>query len=91
MEVLQHVKDDVRYSAMLIVAGMSDMRITPWNGGKLAARLQTSSASGKPVLLRIDFDAGHGIGCTRKQGDDLRADTYTFVLWQANAQRYRPV
>jgi prolyl oligopeptidase len=31
-------------------------------------------------LLRIDFEAGHGIGSTREQTDALMADIYTFTL-----------
>jgi hypothetical protein len=38
-----------------------------WQPGKMAARLQAATASDKPVLLRVDFDAGHGVGSTKKQ------------------------
>ena len=34
------------------------------------------------MLLRIDYDAGHGIGSTRAQQDREAADTYAFLLWQ---------
>jgi prolyl oligopeptidase len=33
-----------------------------------------------PVLLRLDYDAGHGIGNTRAQQLEENADTYAF-LW----------
>jgi prolyl oligopeptidase len=52
--------------------------------GKMTARLQAASTSGKPILLRVDFDAGHGIGSTRTQQDREAADTYAFLLWQLN-------
>jgi len=29
--------------------------------------LQAASTSGKPVLLRVDYEAGHGVGSTEKQ------------------------
>jgi prolyl oligopeptidase len=32
------------------------------------------------VLLRVDFDAGHGIGLPRAQQDREAADTYAFLL-----------
>jgi prolyl oligopeptidase len=57
---------------------------------KLAARLQAATASGKPVLLRVDFDAGHGIGSTRTQSDALYADAFAFVLWQTAARGFQP-
>jgi prolyl oligopeptidase len=34
-------------------------------------------------LLRVDFDAGHGLGSTRSQVDAERADEFAFVLWHA--------
>ncbi len=90
MDAYQHVRDGVAYPAVLIVAGMSDPRVAPWHGGKFAARLQAANASGKPVLLRVDFDAGHGIGSTRRQRDELLADIFAFTLWRAGKARYQP-
>jgi prolyl oligopeptidase len=52
----------------------------------MAARLQATSSSGKPVLLRVEFEAGHGIGSTRAQQDREAADTYAFLLWQTGAK-----
>jgi prolyl oligopeptidase len=31
-------------------------------------------------MLRVDFDAGHGLGSTRDQTDALRADIYAWAL-----------
>jgi prolyl oligopeptidase len=31
----------------------------------------------------VTFDAGHGLGSTRGQIDDERADEFAFVLWRA--------
>jgi prolyl oligopeptidase len=49
---------------------------------KMTARLQQANASGNPILLRVDFDAGHGIGSNRRQALDLKADEYTFLGWR---------
>ena len=59
-----------------------DPRVAPFHVAKMTARLQTASSSGKPILLRVDYDAGHGIGSTRSQQDREAADTYAFLLWQ---------
>jgi prolyl oligopeptidase len=83
MDALQHVKDGTRYPAVLLTVGMTDPRVEAWHGGKMAARLQKANRSGKPILLRVSFDAGHGLGSTRSQIDDERADEFAFVLWQA--------
>ena len=45
----------------------------------MAARLQAATTSGKPVLLRIDYDAGHGIGSTRNQANEEATDVITFL------------
>jgi len=47
---------------------------------KLAARLRASTTSGQPILIRVDRDAGHGIGSTSDQAYAERADTWSFYL-----------
>jgi prolyl oligopeptidase len=78
----QAVKDGTRYPAVLLTTGVTDPRVAPFHVAKMAARLQAATHSGKPVLLRVDYDAGHGIGSTRSQQDREAADTYSFLLWQ---------
>ena len=78
----QAVRDGTPYPAVLLTTGVTDPRVAPFHVGKMTARLQAASSSGKPVLLRVDFDAGHGIGSTRAQADREAADTYAFLLWQ---------
>ena len=41
--------------------------------------------SGRPVLLRIDYHAGH-VGLTKDQNDRILADVYSFLFWQLNGQ-----
>jgi prolyl oligopeptidase len=81
----QSVKDGTAYPAVLLTTGVTDPRVAPFHLGKMTARLQAASNSGKPILLRVDFDAGHGIGSTRAQQDREAADTYAFLLWQLRA------
>ena len=64
--------------------------IDAWQAGKLAARLQAATSSGKPILLRIDYDAGHGFGSTKKSQYEERADTFAFMLWQAGVAGFQP-
>ena len=86
----QHVRDGVAYPAVLLTTGVTDPRVGPFHVAKMAARLQAASASGKPILLRVDFDAGHGVGSTRTQQDREAADTYAFLLWQTGVRGYQP-
>ncbi len=78
----QAVKDGTPYPAVLLTTGVTDPRVAPFHVAKMTARLQAATSSGKPVLLRVDYDAGHGIGSTRSQQDREAADTYAFLLWQ---------
>ncbi|MEA3139929.1 MAG: prolyl oligopeptidase [Gammaproteobacteria bacterium] len=78
----QSVKDGTPYPAVLLTTGVTDPRVAPFHLAKMTARLQVASTSGKPILLRVDYDAGHGIGSTRAQQDREAADTYAFLLWQ---------
>jgi prolyl oligopeptidase len=78
----QSVKDGTPYPAVLLTTGVTDPRVAPFHVAKMAARLQAATSSGKPILLRVDYDAGHGLGSTRSQQDREAADTYAFLLWQ---------
>ncbi len=82
MSTLHQVKDGVNYPAVLLTHGVNDPRVEVWQSTKTAARLQAASRSGKPVLLRLDYDAGHGIGSTKAQQQAERADMFAFLLWQ---------
>ena len=90
MSAYHWVKDGTNYPAVLVTTGFNDPRVDSWQAAKMAARLQAASTSGKPVLLRIDYDAGHGIGSTKKQGYEERADTFAFLLWQAGLTGPKP-
>ncbi|MDR3504638.1 MAG: prolyl oligopeptidase family serine peptidase [Acidocella sp.] len=90
MDAYQHVHDKVKYPSVLLTTGLNDPRVSPWEPAKMAARLQVATASGNPVLLRVDEDAGHGIGSTRAQRDRETADIMAFVLWRTGDPRYQP-
>lgn len=90
MSTLHHVVDRTRYPAVLLTHGINDPRVDPWMSFKLAARLQAATASKKPVLLRVDYDAGHGIGSTKLQYQQEMADTFAFLLWQFGEQDFQP-
>jgi prolyl oligopeptidase len=86
----QAVKDGVAYPAVLLTTGVTDPRVGPFHVAKMTARLQAATSSGKPILLRVEFEAGHGIGSTRAQQDREAADTYAFLLWQTGVKGYQP-
>jgi prolyl oligopeptidase len=90
MDSYLHVRDGMKYPAVLVETGANDPRVPSWMPAKMAARLQVATASARPILLRTDFDAGHGLGSTRAQADRLRADEYTFLFWQLGDPAFQP-
>lgn len=86
-----HVKDGTHYPAIMLTTGMNDPRVVSWEPGKMAARLQAATSGGKPVLLRVDYQGGHGgFGATRSQLDEVTADEWSFLLWQFGVPEYQP-
>ena len=90
MSAYEHVKQGAAYPAIMITTGFNDPRVASWQPGKLAARLQAATSSGKPVLLRVDYDAGHGFGSTKTQRETEMADEFSFALWQFGVAGFQP-
>ena len=90
MDAYQHVRDGTSYPSILLTTGLNDPRVSSWEPTKMAARLQAANASKNPILLRIETDAGHGIGSTRGQRDRETADILAFMLWRTGDPRYQP-
>jgi prolyl oligopeptidase len=89
MDGVQHVKPGVKYPAVLGVAGWNDPRVVPWQPGKFVAALQAASASGKPVLLKVNYDNGH---FTEEKIVTFRnfAGQTAFMLWQTGHKEFQP-
>ena len=82
MSAYHHVRDGIAYPAVLLTHGANDSRVAPWMSAKMTARLQAATTSDRPVLFRVQYDAGHGIGSTKKQKLQLTADKWSFLLSQ---------
>jgi len=90
MDAYQNIKEGVSYPAVMAATAANDNRVSPWNSAKFAARLQGTAPHDKPVLLRVESDAGHGVGSTRDQRVAFLADQWAFVLWQAGDPAFQP-
>ena len=90
MDAYMHVQNGVKYPAVLVTTGINDPRVSSWEPAKITARLQAATTSGKPVLLRVDYDAGHGIGSTKAQRQQDLADEWSFLLWQLGDPAFQP-
>ncbi|HEV8253419.1 MAG TPA: prolyl oligopeptidase family serine peptidase [Vicinamibacteria bacterium] len=84
-----HVKPGTKYPAVLFTSGDADTRVAPLHARKMAALVQSATASDKPVLLRYDTETGHSSGGTAaaKLIDEL-GDELAFLAWQVGL-RYR--
>jgi prolyl oligopeptidase len=81
-----HVKAGTQYPAVLFMTAESDTRVDPMHAKKMAALMQAEAANGqsreRPIFLRIEPKAGHGVGKPiTKQIEEL-TDVYSFLFWQ---------
>lgn len=90
MSTYHQIRDGVNYPAVLLTHGVNDPRVEVWTSTKTGARLLAASRSGRPVLLRLQYDSGHGIGNTKSQVFDEVADVYAFALWQMGVPGFQP-
>jgi len=75
-----NVRPGAKYPPVLFTTAEGDSRVDPMHARKMAALLQSEGEG--LALLRVDRDAGHGIGKPLdKQVDDV-ADRAAFLAWQ---------
>ena len=84
------LRDGTPYPAVMLTHGVNDIRVDVWQSTKFAARLAAASSSKKPVLLRLDYEAGHGQGASREQAQERIADIWSFMLWQFGMPVFQP-
>jgi prolyl oligopeptidase len=90
MSPYEHVEPGTPYPAVLFEHGINDTRVDVWMSLKTGARLAAATTSGKPVLLRLEEEAGHGPGATLAQAQSRTADMWAFLLWQAGLPQFQP-
>jgi len=87
---LINVKSGTAYPAVLLAAGDNDGRVAPYESRKMAATLQAASSSDRPILLRTEAAAGHGIGTALSTRIEELADTYSFLVDQLGMKVVAP-
>jgi prolyl oligopeptidase len=78
------VKAGTQYPAALFMTAESDTRVDPMHAVKMAALLQAEATNGpdRPILLRVDAKAGHGVGKPIMKLVDDAVDVWSFLFWQ---------
>jgi len=87
MSPYAQTRDGVKYPAVLFEHGVNDIRVDVWMTLKTASRLAAATASDRPVLMRLEYDGGHGVGSTRDQAQRRTADRWAFLLWQFGLEK----
>lgn len=77
MDPYQHVRDGEHYPPLLLVTGMADQRVAPWNSGKFGASVRHASPT-TPVWYRSDEESGHFISNLSAAAREF-ADVYGFL------------
>lgn len=70
------------YPAMLVKVSVNDSQVPYWEGAKLVAKLRAMKTDHNPLLLKVNFGAGHGGASGRYDALREAAFDYAFILWQ---------
>jgi oligopeptidase B len=70
------------YPATLVKVSLNDSQVPYWEGAKLVAKLRTMKTDHNPLLLKVNFGAGHGGASGRYDALHETAFDYAFMLWQ---------
>ena len=84
-----HVRNGMKYPAVLLMTGANDGRVNPAQSRKMAARLQAATASSLPILFRCTSSAGHGIGTALKERIAEQAEILAFLFDQLGVDASR--
>ena len=76
---LHNVQPETEYPPILITTADTDDRVVPLHAKKLAATLQAAGGGANPVLLRVETEAGHGLGKPTSKAIEELADILAFL------------
>jgi prolyl oligopeptidase len=80
----------VEYPAVLFMTADTDTRVDPMHAKKMTALMQAEARNGtsqtRPILLRIESKAGHGIGKPVAKQIEEYTDLYSFLFWQVGVR-----
>jgi prolyl oligopeptidase len=78
---VHNVKSGAKYPATLVTTGDHDDRVVPAHSFKFISELQEKQGSTNPVLIRIETNAGHGLGKPLSKTIQEAADLQAFTLF----------
>ena len=75
-----NVRVGVNMPTMLVIAGENDTRVDPLHAKKFVALAQANLGQSNPVMLKMDYDSGHGTGKSTAQQVEDRETWLRFIL-----------
>jgi prolyl oligopeptidase len=63
----------------LVIAGENDTRVDPLHAKKFVALAQNNPGQVNPVLLKMDYDSGHGSGKSTAQQVEGKPGSNSFL------------
>ena len=76
---LHNLREGTAYPPTLVTTGDHDDRVVPGHSFKFAAAMQAAQGGDGAVVIRIDTDAGHGVGKPVGKLIDERSDVLAFL------------
>lgn len=89
-----HVESGRRYPSVLFATADHDTRVDPLHARKMTALMQAEAANGHdddaPILLRVESNAGHGIGKPRGKVIEEAVDEGCYIARHLGVDLTRP-
>jgi len=76
-----------QYPAMLVRVSINDSQVPYWEGAKFVARLRAAQTQKSPILLKVNFGAGHGGASGRYDALHEVALNWVFAFWQMGIEQ----
>lgn len=81
---LHNVHEGTSYPPTIITTADTDDRVVPLHAKKFAATLQAAQQGENPILLRVEKNAGHGMGKPTVKIIEEQTDVYSFLFKTLN-------
>jgi oligopeptidase B len=75
------------YPAMLVRVSLNDSQVPYWEGAKLTAKLRALKTDAHPLILKVNFGAGHGGASGRYDALHESAFNWAFALRQVGIEK----
>ncbi len=83
------LKKGTAYPALLMMSADSDDRVDPMHARKFTAAIQHANSGQRPILFRLETNAGHGGGDMVKKSVEATTDAYLFLFQQLKMKVFR--